>query len=631
MTNIKKLFTTFKTDVILLKRAVKLIEKFTPYFLMHTFLWAFYTTASTYIGLYLSARVIDEITGNRDINTLLLLIIIMVLSEFFLTALSKLSWRKIRTYQLVSQQWEEICLNNKSFSLDYRSMEDPDVRCHRQSIVDNRDNGGFGQLMFQFSYLFRNVWTIIFTFFLMWGLFFSHSSKKLMGIIAFADSNIVSVVIALFVIVLAILLVKQTNEYNNQKYELNQQLSIFQKLLHYYLDDYLDDSKACKDIHIFNQRKIIQRANSRVFLEYSANRKEFYRAFYGFEEKSSIINQLLGGMIYLLVAMKTLAGTFGLGGFVKYVKAINDFCSAVLYLCTNLSNLHKNVSYISRFFDYLEIPSTMQKGRIQIRPNEDEEYEIEFHNVSFKYPKSDIYAIRNVSIKFHSKEKTAIVGMNGSGKTTMIKLICRLYDPDEGYISINGIDIREYDYADYLNLFSVVFQDFKLFPLPVGENISTEIDYDDKKVWHVLKLSGIEERVKEFPYGLDTPIFKDFSEIGVELSGGEAQKIAIARALYKDAPLVILDEPTAALDPISEFEIYSRFNDMVKNKSAIYISHRLSSCRFCDRIVVFDNGMLIQQGTHLELLKNTKGKYRELWNAQAQYYSKKEYLSYDAI
>lgn len=625
LTKVKEFFIAFKIDAQILRRAIKLIEKFTPHFFLHTFLWAFYTTASTYIGIYLSARIIDEMTGDRNKRILISMLLIMIFSEFILTALNKLSWRKIRTYQIVSQQWEEIYLNDKSFSLDYASIENPDVRNHRQGIVDNRANGGFGQLMFQFGYLFRNAWTVIFTFIIMCELFFMHSSKKITGILSVVDSNITSVVSAVIVIVFAVILVKQTNKYNDRKFKLNQKLPFLQRILHYYLDDYLDDSKACKDVHIFNQSSIIKSTNAKVFSEYADNRKAYFKAFYGFEEKSAIVNQVLSGIVYFLVVMKTFAGTFGLGGFIKYVKSINDFCWSVLFMCMNLANLHKNTEYITRFFEYLEIPTNMQSGKEHIVSDGDSEYEIELHNVSFKYPKADKYALRNVSVKFHSKEKTAVVGMNGSGKTTMIKLICRLYDPDEGYISINGTDIREYDYADYLNIFSVVFQDFKLFSFSLGENIAAKTEYDEEKGWQALKFAGMEARVREMPNGLKTPIFKDFSDKGVELSGGESQKVAIARALYKDAPFVILDEPTAALDPMAEFDIYSRFNDLVRDKSAIYISHRLSSCRFCDKILVLDNGRLIQQGTHSELLKNTKGKYSELWNSQAQYYSDNEY------
>ena len=212
--------------------------------------------------------------------------------------------------------------------------------------------------------------------------------------------------------------------------------------------------------------------------------------------------------------------------------------------------------------------------------------------------------------------------MNGSGKTTFIKLLCRLYDPTEGEILLNGIDIKKYNYEEYLSVFSVVFQDFKLFSYPLGENVAAKSVYDKAAVTRCLIDSGFKERLQSMPEWLDTYLYKDFCKQGVDISGGEAQKIALARALYKDAPFIILDEPTAALDPVAEAEVYSNFNKIVGDKTAIYISHRLSSCRFCDEIAVFDNGRIVQQGSHDKLVADETGKYHELWYSQAQYYNK---------
>jgi len=209
--------------------------------------------------------------------------------------------------------------------------------------------------------------------------------------------------------------------------------------------------------------------------------------------------------------------------------------------------------------------------------------------------------------------------MNGSGKTTFIKLLCRLYDPTQGEILLNGINIQKYDYEEYLSIFSVVFQDFKLFALSLAENVAAGVEYDHALVEKCLQKAGFGGRLQELPDGILTPLYKELEENGVELSGGEAQKVALARALYKDAPFIILDEPTAALDPLAEYEIYSRFNEIIENKTAVYISHRLSSCRFCDDIVVFDRGQMVQRGRHEDLVKQ-QGKYYELWETQAQYY-----------
>ena len=223
-------------------------------------------------------------------------------------------------------------------------------------------------------------------------------------------------------------------------------------------------------------------------------------------------------------------------------------------------------------------------------------------------------------MKFKIGQKLAVVGMNGSGKTTFIKLLCRLYDPTEGKILLNGIDIRKYNYKEYMMIFSVVFQDFKLFSLTLGENVAAKINYDEEEVKSALKKSGFYNRLSTMPEGLNTYLYKDFNKKGIIISGGEAQKIAIARAIYKNAPFIILDEPTAALDPIAEAEIYEKFNEITGDKTAIYISHRLSSCKFCDKIVVFHEGSVIQTGTHQELVADKNGKYFQLWMAQAQYY-----------
>lgn len=250
-------------------------------------------------------------------------------------------------------------------------------------------------------------------------------------------------------------------------------------------------------------------------------------------------------------------------------------------------------------------------------------FDIEFRDVSFKYQGAEDYALKHINLSLNVGERLAVVGMNGSGKTTFIKLLCRLYDPTEGEIFMNDFNVRKYDYRQYLDLFSVVFQDYKLLSVPLGNNVASSDRWDTAKVEQLLDEVGFGDRYSKMPKKLDTPLYKDFDEDGVNVSGGEAQKIALARALYKDAPFIILDEPTAALDPIAEAEIYSKFDEIVGDKTAIYISHRLSSCRFCDKIAVFDHGEIVQIGTHEELLADPTGKYYELWHAQAQYYTEK--------
>ena len=274
--------------------------------------------------------------------------------------------------------------------------------------------------------------------------------------------------------------------------------------------------------------------------------------------------------------------------------------------------------HLRTVFEFLDKPNQMLQGEREV-PDKKKGYQIEFRDVSFRYPRAETDALSHVSLTFSAGEKLALVGRNGSGKTTFIKLLCRLYDPTEGAIYLNGVDIKEYDYTSYLAIFSVVFQDFQLFGFPLGQNIAAGYEYDKEMAEACIEQAGFTERLKTLPKGLKTHLYTILDKEGVELSGGEAQKVAIARALYKDSSVMVLDEPTAALDPLAESDIYTRFNQMVSGKSAIYISHRLSSCRFCDRIAVFSAGEMVQYGTHDQLV-NEDGHYGELWKAQAQYY-----------
>ena len=245
--------------------------------------------------------------------------------------------------------------------------------------------------------------------------------------------------------------------------------------------------------------------------------------------------------------------------------------------------------------------------------------DIEFRDVSFTYPGSDHPAISKLNVKIDAGRKTAIVGLNGSGKTTLIKLLCRLYRPDHGTILLDGVDIWDYDENTYRDLLAVVFQDFSLFSFSLGRVVASSETYDSNRVEDALNRAGMSEWIQALEKGQDTILYKEYENDGVDVSGGEAQKIAIARAIYKDADLVILDEPTAALDPQAEYDVYTRLADLIGSKGVIYISHRLTSCKFCDEIIVMDNGHVNDRGTHSQLLEHN-GRYAEMWNAQAQYY-----------
>ena len=388
----------------------------------------------------------------------------------------------------------------------------------------------------------------------------------------------------------------------------------------------LYDYNSGKGVRLYNQKEIYDKEIQK-FLEHTGkvciDMGNVNAKYSGFE---AFISSLLGGMVYVFVGLKAISGAITVGSIIKYIGSISQFMSGSKEILSSINGIINNNQYLQLYIDFLNITGEKYKGTLPVEKRDDDEYEIEFRNVSFKYPGTDVYALKNVSIKLDIGERLAIVGMNGSGKTTFIKLLCRLYDPNEGEILLNGIDIKKYNYEEYMSLFSIVFQDFKLFSFSLGQNVAASVDCDENAVKDALEKVGLKERLNTMPEGIQTSLYKNFDENGVEISGGEAQKIALARALYRDAPIIILDEPTAALDPISEFEIYSKFNEIVGTKTAFYISHRLSSCRFCDEIVVFDEGRMIQKGNHEKLLEDENGKYYELWNSQAQYYNDKESL-----
>lgn len=384
-----------------------------------------------------------------------------------------------------------------------------------------------------------------------------------------------------------------------------------------------NDLSRAMDYRIYNQQDIAEyyMVQSNIFGVGSSIAKLATGPMGILAGLSKGIPSIFTGLVYIFTCLKAWAGTFGVGSVTQYVGAVTALSQNISLLLGSIGEMQANMPFLRTTYQFLDIPNAMYQGSLTTEKRSDRQYEVEFRDVSFQYPGSQRYALRHVNMKFQVGSRLAIVGMNGSGKTTLMKLLCRLYDPTEGQILLNGIDIRKYRYDDYMSIFSIVFQDFQLLALPLGQNVASSTRYDRKRTEACLHQVGFSDRLNAMPKGLDTCLYKDLDPQGVEVSGGEAQKIAIARALYKNAPFIILDEPTAALDPISEAEIYSKLNDITVDKTAIYISHRLSSCKFCDEIAVFHDGAIVQQGSHEELVANPAGKYYELWNAQAQYYT----------
>lgn len=326
---------------------------------------------------------------------------------------------------------------------------------------------------------------------------------------------------------------------------------------------------------------------------------------------------------YILLGIKVFSKSISVGSFTMGINALNSFMAATNGIVQSVIDVRSKIVFISKYDNFMSIPNQHDKyAKYGTEKIDISNIEIEFENVSFKYPGSTNFIFRHLNLKIQADEKVAIVGENGAGKTTLIMLLTRMYTPTEGRILINGIDIREYNRESYMQLFSVVHQDFLVLPFSIYENIIFHSQEDDKTkvlVSDLVNQCGLKERVDSMYQGLQTPITKEIDARGVDLSGGERQKIAIARALAKNAPIVIFDEPTSALDPMAEYDIYNQFSKMTECKTAFYISHRIASTRFCTKIIVLDKGVVVEEGTFDELISR-KGIYYDFYQRQAKYF-----------
>ena len=605
-------------------RALKLFYKRYPQMILSRLISVVWNSLTPYVSIYLSALVIDELAGSRNVERLQLLVLITLASAAVIalgTALLK-KWTEAQS----AGMWFKVenILSEKMLDMDYVSLDETHTAELLSTIRQNMNGGGWGlyRVVVAYEELCSSILTILGGISLTVSLFVS---RVPVGAGALSALNNPLVVLAVITVMLAVTFIAPVLNNKSGSYyakhadshNLGNRLFSFFGWLGYY-------SELAPDVRIYRQDRICGRHNHNKDDTFCSNGL-FARLAWGpmglFAAAGSAVSVIFTGVVYAFVCLKALAGAFGLGSVTQYVASITKVSGGMSSFVSTLGDMRNNAPFLELTFEFLDIPNNMYQGSLTVEKRNDRKYEVEFRNVSFKYPSSENYALRNVNMKFEIGKRLAVVGMNGSGKTTFIKLLCRLYDPTEGVILLNGIDIRKYNYAEYMNIFSVVFQDFKLFSLTLGENVASGSNIDREKVIDCLNKAGFGGRLAEMPNGIDTYLYTDYEKDGVNVSGGEAQKIAIARALYKDSPFIILDEPTAALDPIAEAEIYGKFDEIAGDKTAIYISHRLSSCKFCDEIAVFHEGAVIQQGTHASLVADESGKYYELWHAQAQYYT----------
>lgn len=604
-------------------RAVKILEKYNPGLVLSTTMYCLVPLLSKYINIFLSAQIINELVGLCRMNTLLMLAAITVLSNGLFALLNAVVDRWAYAKEELADTTLSYIRADKLLSMDFQDVDSYKIRDMISQIEENQSllERGLSCILAIFTDCVSGIINILLGVVMVVPMFTAKVSQAA-GNLGWLNSPVTDMMFVAFLGITVYysvkiggqLIFKLSDVFDNSRV-VNRVHSAF---------GYIGKAqKRALDVRMYEQEKI-----SRNYCErdnFFNHLKRYWHSGAGLARHIvSSYGAFLSIFVYLFVCLKAYAGAYPVGSVVQYIQSLTLLTSGIAgVIDTVIGFAQDNEKYIELVFDFLDTPNKMYQGTLPTEKRMDREYVVEFKDVSFKYPGSDLWALRHVNMKFKVGKRLAIVGENGSGKTTFIKLLCRLYDPQEGQILLNGIDIRKYNYRDYMDVFSVVFQDFQLLSQPLGANVAGASEYDADRVIQALTDAGFGDRLAEMPDGLDTMLYKDFGENGVEVSGGEAQKIAIARALYKDAPFIILDEPTAALDPIAEAEIYSKFNDISGDKTAIYISHRLSSCKFCDEIAVFHEGGVIQHGTHAELVADESGKYYELWNAQAQYYTER--------
>ncbi|MBR4826239.1 MAG: ABC transporter ATP-binding protein, partial [Spirochaetaceae bacterium] len=517
-----------------------------------------------FVGIVFSSIILDQLVQKQAFELIMknALIMIAVGSTIMLTrwGLEAANWvKKIELSHKISQM---IC--EKTFDIDYDVLEKHETLDMIKKAKDGMNSSGsIRNFCDNLSSLIEKVISIIYSAVIIATLFIPKLFGPQKGF-GFFLNQWYSAFIMLFVMVLHIVV-----SYFVNKKSAALQMRFFERNVSYnryftYWFNLVFDYSIGKYIRLYKMQKVIL---SRVQQTNDTLEKE-YKDWLNENLKITLIPILTEFVLqltsYAYVGLKAVFNLISVGSSLKYVTAYKILVESIASISDTFVQMDVQSKYLSFFYDYMQIENKRYEGTIPTEKRDDNIFEIEFRDVSFKYDNSETYALRHVNQKITLGTKNAVVGKNGAGKTTFIKLLCRLYEPTEGQILLNGVDIRYYDYKDYARLFSIVFQDYNLFSFPLGENVAAAADYDRERVLECIDKAGFTDRLNRLEKGLETNLYQYNDDNGVEISGGEAQKLAIARALYKDAPFVILDEPTSALDPVAEFEIYQNFDNMVK-------------------------------------------------------------------
>lgn len=587
----------FRATMRTLKLSLQIMVKYQPSYLFLLLAAGLAEAAKPFVAVLLPKLVLEELSGARDPARLLLLTIAAAgFSSLIYWLSGYLSLRRDRANAKFNNLTDRV-LADRTLTMDYPYLEDPEVLKMVQQFMQGRmTQGGLAGAGWALGNGLPALLTAL-------GMLF---------ILARLSGGLLGLLLAATAVSLALLRlqVKYLSGMTMEMADGNRILS--------YLFSIFTDFSYGKDIRLFEAEPLMtMRMKDTV--------DELWRVCFGNYTKSgacqagrAAIAQGVVALIYAMLAVQTVQKGLSIADFVMLTAAAVSFASSVMTAVTSAMNFYGALKMVAPFGEYMNLPPVLSQGSEPV-PELTGEDAVVFDHVSFTYPRAAEPTLKDLCFTIKRGERLAVVGENGAGKTTMIKLLLRLYEPDEGTIYLGGRDIRTMSREETLKQFAVVFQDFKLLAFSVKENICIGPGGDEERLHEVLRKLDLDKVMESTPHGAETSVYRLFDEEGVEFSGGERQKMAIARALYKDSPIVVMDEPTAALDPIAEAEIYGHLNQLVEHKTALFISHRLSSCKFCDRVAVFENGGVTQCGSHKELMAQ-EGLYRRMFAAQARYY-----------
>ena len=575
---------------------------------------AFAAATLPYLSLFFSARILNLLLA-KSYRACLYTVVVFLLTQYGLGLFEKICRQYLNGQKELCLARTEQKITAKALELEFEKFEKTETMdAIRRTNVSSMGSGNVGDQLIVIHTLITSLLSVLYALFFLLRLFLlSDSSRN-----NFFTSSFSMLALLLLCGVQLALSSRINRRSTQKKIELNQGNDHSNSVANYLVNVMLEERRA-DDIRIGHLDHFLDVQFGKAMEHFLPMYLDFARFSAITDGKNALLSLLSNFAAYLVIGARALYGVLPIGDVLLYAGSVTRAMSDLQTFLATGSEFDYINSYLSTYEDFIAQPSMAYDGTLPIEKRDDGQYEFAFHDVSFSYPGTDLPVLEHVTLSFAVGDKTALVGRNGAGKTTLIKLLCRLYEPTSGYITLNGIDIRKYSYKEYTQAFSVVFQDFHLFSLPLDENIAAGTEIDEAALQSSLAKVGLTDRVQQLPQGVRTRLYNNNGS-GVDLSGGEAQRTAIARALYKDAPFVILDEPTAALDPIAEAEIYKQFSQMTAGKTAVYISHRMSSCKFCDRIIVLDHGRIAEDGTHDTLLAN-HGIYANLYETQAQYYT----------